>query len=73
MKKVGGVNADYADFDELDFDAFDALEEFGCGQITFEELKAIVGPEAALAARRRMYADDDENDFFGLFDDPEDF
>ena len=68
MKIVQGVNPDFADFDEIDTDAAEALGEFDQGVITFEELRHLIGSEAARARAHRRY-DDPES----LFDDPEDF
>lgn len=70
MKKIVGINPDFADFDELDADALDAVEEFQQGFLTFEELKTLVGPEAAQAIKEQRYGPDDIG---ALFDDPEDY
>ena len=67
MKKITGINPDYADFDELDQDALDALEEFAEGQITYDELKSLIGVEAAAAIREHQ----SEHDPDRYFDDPE--
>lgn len=70
MKKVTGINPDFADFDELDADAIDAVEEFHQGLLTYEELKNLVGPEAAQAIKEEHYGPDDPEAFF---DNPENF
>jgi len=67
-KKVTGVNPDFADFDELDTDALDAVEEFADGQITYDELKNLVGVEAATVLRDIYH---DKDDIESFFDDPE--
>lgn len=69
MKKITGINPDYSDFDELDQDALDAVEEFSDGQISYDELKSLIGTEAANTLRVRVQ----EHDLGGLFDDPESF
>lgn len=70
MKKVTGINPDFADFDELDPDALSAVTEFEDGQISFDELKALVGFETATAIREKCYGADGPE---SLFDDPESF
>lgn len=67
MKRITGVNPDFADWDELDQDALDAVEEFADGAITFDELKNLIGPEAAAAIKEQQ----DESDPERFFDDPE--
>ncbi len=66
MKIKTGVNPDFADFDEIDEDAECAVQEFQMGTITLDELKALVGPEAAQSLA-------DKNDEYDFFDNPEDF
>jgi hypothetical protein len=68
MKIVNGVNPDYADFDEIDVDALDALDEFDRGMVTLDELRQLIGPEAARARAQLRYEDPES-----LFDDPEQF
>ena len=70
MKKITGINPDFADYDELDDDALDAVEEFQNGMLTYDELKNLVGPEAAQAIKEQRYGPDDPD---ALFDNPEDF
>lgn len=70
MKKIDGINQDFYDYDELDADALDAVEEFQQGLLTFDELKALVGPEAAQEIKKQRWGEDDHD---VLFDDPEDF
>ena len=70
MKKVTGINQDFADYDELDDDALDAVEEFQQGLLTYDELKNLVGHEAAQAIKEQRYGPDDPD---ALFDNPEDF
>lgn len=70
MKNITGINPDFADFDELDGDALDAVEEFQQGTLTFEELRNMVGPEAADAIKERRYGPDYDPDSY--FDNPED-
>lgn len=67
MKRITGINQDFADWDELDQDALDAVEEFTDGTITFDELKNLIGPEAAAAVKEQH----DETDPERFFDDPE--
>jgi len=68
MKIRNGVNPDYADFDEIDQDVEDAYEEFDAGNLTYEELKNLVGPAAAAS-----YAENYRDEVEDLFDDPENF
>lgn len=69
MKKITGINPDFADQDELDEDALDAVEEFTEGQITYGELKTLIGPEAAAAIKEQQGEHDPER----FFDNPESF
>ncbi len=70
MTKVG-MNPDFADWDEIDLDALEIVEEFYDGTVSFDELKAIVGADAAQSIMDRMLADDLDPD--KLFDNPENF
>jgi len=70
MKKITGINPDFADYDELDADAIDAVEEFHQGLLSFDELKNLVGIEAAQAIKEQRYGPDDPD---ALFDNPEDY
>lgn len=70
MRIRNGLNPDFADYDEVDIDVAEAYGDFDAGNITFEQFKAEVGPEAA-ASYAEKYAEDDA--FGDLFDDPEDF
>lgn len=76
MKIVRGLNPDFADFDEIDVDIEEAYEEFKNGRISYDQLKANVGPEAAQAHADRIHgmddSADDHYDIDSLFDDPED-
>lgn len=67
MKIKRGVNQDFADFDEIDEDALEAFEEYDAGNLSLDEFKALVGPEAALSYSEKYEEID------SLFDDPEDF
>jgi len=67
MRVLRGVNPDFADYDEVDLDAMEALEEFDQGMITPDELRYLIGPEAAKARTELRYDSVDS-----LFDDPED-
>lgn len=67
MRVIRGVNPDFADFDEVDPDALEALDEFDRGRITLDELRHLIGPEAARARTEMRYEHPDS-----LFDDPED-
>lgn len=64
-----GVNEDFHDFDELDADASEAVDDYEQGLISYEQLAAHVGPEAAREMRRRVHGE--ESDAATLFDDPE--
>lgn len=68
MRVVRGVNPDFADYDEIDQDALDAIEEFDQGTITLEDLRHLIGPDAARARAELRYEHPDT-----LFDDPEDY
>ncbi|WNL50636.1 hypothetical protein RPALISO_47 [Ruegeria phage RpAliso] len=70
MKIINGTNPDYADYDELDDDAGDAREDFDMGRITYEELRHLIGPEAAKSHIELHHSDEDSID--DLFDDPYD-
>ena len=63
MRVVRGVNPIFADYDEIDQDALEALDEFDNGLITMDELRHLVGPEAVRARAEIRYE--------GLLDDPE--
>jgi len=67
MKKITGINPVYKVLDELDQDVLDASEEFAEGQITYDELKTLIGVEAAaiISEHQSKY---DPNRYF---DDPE--
>ncbi len=69
MKKITGINPDFADSDELDSAALDAVEEFTEGQITYGELKTLIGPEAASAIKEQQGEYDPDR----FFDNPESF
>lgn len=69
MKKVTGINPDFADYDELDRDALDAVDEFHQGMLSFDELKVLVGSDTANAIKEQRYGPDDPE---ALFDNPED-
>lgn len=71
MKILRGVNPDFADFDEIDVDVEDALNDWNEGIISFEELSRLVGPETAENLRRIRY--EETGDEAALFDDPDDF
>jgi hypothetical protein len=70
MTKVG-LNPDFADWDEMDLDALEIVEEFYDGTVSFDELKAIVGTDAAQSIIDRMT--EDGYDTAELFDNPEYF
>lgn len=70
-KRVVGINPDFADHDEIDTEALDAVTEFEQGTISFEELKVMVGYESAKAIQSKIHGDGSRAD--NLFDDPEDF
>ncbi len=72
-KKIVGVNPDFADFDEIDMDAEDLIAEFEQGEVTFEELKNIVGHDAARTIQERVHGEPDPNDPNSYFDDPSEF
>ena len=67
MKKQRGVNPDYADFDEIDEDVEDAIEGYDNGTVTADELKVMMGTDAARTIIERR----ESGDPFSLFDDPE--
>ena len=66
MKKVTEFNPDYVDHAALDQDA---IEEFTEGQITFDELKSLIGPEGAAAIKEQRNSYDSDP----FLDDPESF
>lgn len=67
MKKVTGNHSDFSNQVELDQEALDAVEEFADGQITFDTLKSLIGPEAAASIKEQRH----EHDPDSYFDDPE--
>ena len=69
MKTRNGLNPDYADFDEIDEDVTDLIDGWYNGQVTPEELRAVLGREAALAYLEEANVD---GQCWGIFDDPED-
>lgn len=69
-KRVTGVNPDFADFDEIDVDAEDAISEYAEGTLTFAELKIMIGADAARAVEKSVHGG---TDFENLFDNPEDY
>ena len=68
MKIKTGVNPDYADFDEIDMDAAEAFDEFDAGNLSLDELKTLVGPEAASS-----YVEQYQDEAGQMLDNPEDF
>ena len=70
-KIVLGINQDFADFDEIDQEALEAVAEFEQGTMTFEELRAMVGYEQAVEIQNKIHGEESEISI--LFDNPEDF
>lgn len=68
MKKLANGLPDFADFDELDLDALEAMDDFQQGTLSYDELRSLVGVEAAQAIKRSISEDHDPE---SLFDDPE--
>lgn len=71
-KKIVGVNPDFADYDEIDFDAEDLIIEFEQGTVSFDELKNIVGYDAARTIQERVHGEPDMNNPDSFFDNPYD-
>lgn len=69
MKRLPGM-PDFADHDELDLDALDAMDEYNQGILSFDELKDLVGQETAQSIRVLANPDHDPNSYF---DDPENY
>lgn len=69
MKIKRGVNPDFADWDELDTDAMDAIIGFEAGTVTYEELQHLIGPEEAHKLLSRREADD----MGSFFEDDDDY
>jgi len=69
-KKIVGVNPEYADHDEIDYDVEDLIAEFEHGVVTFDELKCIVGTETARSVQNRVHGEGDPSDPETYFDDP---
>lgn len=67
MKKITGINLAYMVFDTLDPDILDVSEDFAEGQITYDELKSMIGIEAASVIIEHQ----NEHDPYSYFDDPE--
>ena len=73
MKVIRGVNPDYADYDELDPDALGAEDSYMQGELSFDELATLVGPEEANAMKMRRHGVEEEDQNIGyLLDDIED-
>lgn len=72
-KKIVGVNPDFADQDEIDFDAEDLIIEFEQGTVTFDELKNMVGSDTARTIQERVHGDTDPNNPASYFDDPTEY
>ena len=72
MKIRNGINPDFADFDEVDLDTAELIEEFGYGVYSFEELVGLLGREEAERLAAQLDAADEEH-VDRLFDDPDDF
>lgn len=70
MKTPIPVNQDFQDWDEIDVDALDAFDDYHEGVISFDELRSLVGTEAAYVAKAK---NDEKNGEENLFDDPETF
>lgn len=66
-KKIMGINPDYADFDEIDFDVEDLIFEYEQGTVGFDELRDMVGSDTARTIQERVHGDADAD---SLFDDP---
>lgn len=70
MKIKRGLNQEYADFDEIDEDIEEARSDFENGRLSFDGLRALIGPEAAQSCLDQL---DEDEGLPHLFDDPEDF
>lgn len=61
MKVRYGINPDFADADEIDQDALDALHDFDNDLITLDDLASQIGRDAArVVADRKDESDDAE-------------
>jgi hypothetical protein len=77
MRNVRTAQHNHLKYDEVDEDILDAYSEFSNGRISYEQLKANVGPVAARSHvdRSDMSGEYPEVSFDtdSLFDNPEDF
>ena len=60
------INQDFYDYDEVDIDVEEAIQDFENALLTFDELKNVVGWEVARTIQARVYGTAEY-----LFDDPE--
>lgn len=58
------------EIEDLDIDALAILDDFQQGTLDYDELKSLVGPEAANTIQRHVFGSQNPD---SLFDDPEDF
>lgn len=58
MKRIQGINPDFADYDELEEDAIGAEVAYREGIMTFDELSALIGFDGARVAQERKYGQD---------------
>ena len=68
MKRIQGMNPDYADYDELEDDAIGAERAYCEGIMTFDELSALIGADGAKAAQERKYGQDQTDPNVDTFD-----
>ena len=59
MKRVSGINPDYADYDELDEDALGAEGAYREGLLTFDELVALIGLDEAKEVQDKKYGSEE--------------
>jgi len=69
MKRIIGINQDFADFDELDEDALGAEGAYREGLLTFDELAALIGLDEAKEVQDRKYGSEEPESPVDTFDD----
>lgn len=60
-----------SDLENTDVEILDAVTDYDDGLLSFEELKSLMGTDAAEAAHQQLYGDSGSID--DLFDDPQAF
>ena len=73
MKRRIGINQDFADFDEIDQDAIGAEGAYRAGQLTFDELAALVGLDEAKELQDKRFGPEEVIPDVDTFDELHDW